>query len=146
MTAVNPPLTVIRWALAVGAFAGLLAVMAGAFGAHGLRQVVSERGLEVFQTAASYQMYHALVLVAASLMPALGLSRRLLVMACGFWLVGMVLFSGSLYLLVLSGAHWLGPVTPVGGVCFMIGWALLAAAALKKNNGGDPDHAGSGKR
>ncbi|KPQ29877.1 MAG: putative small membrane protein [Marinobacter excellens HL-55] len=122
----------IRWALAVGAFAGLLAVMAGAFGAHGLRQVVSERGLEVFQTAVSYQMYHALILVAASLMPALGLSRRLLVMACGFWLVGIVLFSGSLYLLVLSGARWLGPVTPVGGVCFMIGWALLAAAALKK--------------
>ncbi len=136
----------IRWALAVGAFAGLLAVMAGAFGAHGLRQVVSERGLEVFQTAVSYQMFHALILVAASLMPALGLSRRLLVMACGFWLVGIVLFSGSLYLLVLSGARWLGPVTPVGGVCFMIGWALLAAAALKKNNGGDPDHAGSGKR
>ena len=122
----------IRWALAVGAFAGLLAVMAGAFGAHGLRQVVSERGLEVFQTAVSYQMYHALILVAASLMPALGLSRRLLVMACGFCVVGIVLFSGSLYLLVLSGARWLGPVTPVGGVCFMIGWALLAAAALKK--------------
>ncbi|MFO8140713.1 MAG: DUF423 domain-containing protein [Marinobacter sp.] len=106
--------------------------MAGAFGAHGLRHVVSERGLEVFQTAVSYQMYHALMLVAASLMPALGLARRLLALACGFWLAGLLLFSGSLYLLVLSDAHWLGPVTPIGGVCFIIGWGLLAAAALKK--------------
>lgn len=131
MTVVNTQATLIRWALAVGALAGLLAVMAGAFGAHGLRHVVSERGLEVFQTAVSYQMYHALMLVGASLMPALGLSRRLLTIACGFWLAGIVLFSGSLYLLVLTGVHWLGPVTPAGGVCFMIGWALLFAAALK---------------
>lgn len=132
MTAVNPQTSVIRWALALGAFVGLLAVMAGAFGAHGLRNVINERGLEVFQTAVGYQMYHALALIAVSLMPALGLHRRLLTIACGFWLAGILLFSGSLYLLVLSGAHWLGPVTPVGGVCFMIGWALLVAAALKK--------------
>ena len=132
MTVLKPSEAVIRWALMMGALAGLLAVMAGAFGAHGLRHVVSERGLEVFQTAVSYQMYHALVLVVASLMPALGLSRRLLGIACSFWLAGIVLFSGSLYLLVLSGHHWLGPVTPIGGVCVMIGWALLVAAALKK--------------
>jgi uncharacterized membrane protein YgdD (TMEM256/DUF423 family) len=132
VTALKPSEAVIRWALVMGAVGGLLAVMAGAFGAHGLRQVMSERGLEVFQTAVSYQMYHALILVAASMMPALGLSRRLLGIACGFWLAGIVLFSGSLYLLVLSGHHWLGPVTPIGGVCFMIGWALLVAAALKK--------------
>ena len=132
MTALKTSEAVIRWALVMGAVGGLLAVMAGAFGAHGLRHVVSERGLEVFQTAVNYQMYHALILVAASLMPALGLSRRLLGIACGFWLAGIVLFSGSLYLLVLSGHHWLGPVTPIGGVCFMIGWALLVAAALKK--------------
>lgn len=132
MTALKPSEAVIRWALVMGAVGGLLAVMTGAFGAHGLRHVVSERGLEVFQAAVSYQMYHALILVAASLMPALGLARRLLGIACGFWLAGIVLFSGSLYLLVLSGHHWLGPVTPIGGVCFMIGWALLVAAALKK--------------
>ncbi|KXS46705.1 MAG: hypothetical protein AWU57_5697 [Marinobacter sp. T13-3] len=128
MTAVNPlNRQTIRWALALGALAGLLAVMAGAFGAHALRGMVSARGLNVFETAVSYQMYHAIVLVAASLMPTVGLPRRLLVVACGF-----LLFSGSLYLLVLSGTHWLGPVTPIGGVCFMIGWALLIIAALKK--------------
>ncbi|WP_372964742.1 DUF423 domain-containing protein [Marinobacter sp.] len=106
--------------------------MAGAFGAHGLRHVVSERELEVFQTAVSYQMYHALALIVAGLMSAVGLNRRLLSIASGFWLTGILLFSGSLYLLVLTGNHWLGPVTPIGGVCFMVGWGLLVAAALKK--------------
>ncbi len=132
MTAVNSQTGVIRWALAIGGLAGLLAVMAGAFGAHGLRHVVSERELEVFQTAVSYQMYHALALIVAGLMSAVGLNRRLLSIASGFWLTGILLFSGSLYLLVLTGNHWLGPVTPIGGVCFMVGWGLLVAAALKK--------------
>nr|WP_246362313.1 DUF423 domain-containing protein [Marinobacter oulmenensis] len=118
--------------MAIGGLAALLAVIAGAFGAHGLRGVVTERALSVFETAVSYQMYHALALIVTALMPALGLKRRLLAVASGFWVAGIVLFSGSLYLLVLSGTHWLGPVTPVGGVCFMVGWALLIAAALKR--------------
>ena len=123
----------LHWPLVIAALAGFLAVMAGAFGAHGLRGVVSERGLEVFETAVSYQMYHALILALAAFLPVLGLSRRLMALACGFWTAGIVLFSGSLYLLVLSGTHWLGPVTPVGGVCFMLGWLLLLVAALKKS-------------
>lgn len=122
-----------HWPLVVAAIAGLLAVMAGAFGAHGLRGVVSERGLEVFETAVSYQMYHALILALAAFLPVLGLSRRLVALACGFWTAGIVLFSGSLYLLVLSGTHWIGPVTPLGGVCFMLGWLLLLIAAVKKS-------------
>ena len=133
MTAVKTtPASIIRWSLAIGGLAALLAVIAGAFGAHGLRGVVTERALSVFETAVSYQMYHALALIMTALMPALGLKRRLLAVASGFWVAGIVLFSGSLYLLVLSGTHWLGPVTPVGGVCFMVGWALLIAAALKR--------------
>lgn len=132
MTVADPRTQIIRWALVAAAIAGLLAVMAGAFGAHGLRHLVSERSLEVFQTAVSYQIYHALALMAASLIPPLGLSRKLLTLACSFWLAGMLLFSGSLYLLVLTGTHWLGPVTPVGGVSFMVGWGLLIVAALKK--------------
>lgn len=133
MTAVKTtPASIIRWSLAIGGLAALLAVIAGAFGAHGLRGVVTERALSVFETAVSYQMYHALALIMTALMPALGLKRRLLAVASGFWVAGIVLFSGSLYLLVLSGTHWLGPVTPVGGVCFMIGWALLIVAAVKK--------------
>lgn len=123
---------VLRWPLVAGALFGLLAVMAGAFGAHGLRQMVSERALEVFQTAVTYQMYHALALVLVAVLAGLGLSRRLLGIAAGFYLAGILLFSGSLYLLVFTGYHWLGPVTPLGGVCFMIGWGLLVTAGLRR--------------
>lgn len=121
-----------RWPLVAGALFALLAVMAGAFGAHGLRRMVSERALEVFQTAVTYQMYHALALVLVALLATCGLSRRLLGIAAGFYLAGVLLFSGSLYLLVFTGYHWLGPVTPLGGVCFMIGWGLLATASLRR--------------
>ncbi len=122
----------LRWPMVAGALFGLLAVMAGAFGAHGLRKMVSERVLEVFQTAVTYQMYHALALVLVAVLAGLGLSRRLLGIAAGFYLAGILLFSGSLYLLVFTGYHWLGPVTPLGGVCFMIGWGLLITAGLRR--------------
>lgn len=121
-----------RWPLVAGALFALLAAMAGAFGAHGLRRMVSERALEVFQTAVTYQMYHALALVLVALLATCGLSRRLLGIAAGFYLAGVLLFSGSLYLLVFTGYHWLGPVTPLGGVCFMIGWGLLVTAGLRR--------------
>ena len=116
----------------IGSLLAMLAVIIGAFGAHAFRARLGPDDLIIFETAVRYQMYHALALVAASLMPALGLPRNLLTLSCGFWLAGMLLFSGSLYLLVLTGIHWLGPVTPVGGVCFMVGWVLLIVAALKK--------------
>ena len=118
--------------LAMGALIALVAVMAGAFGAHGLRGMVSARGLEVFQTAVTYQMYHAIALILVALLFAAGLSQRLLAMAGGFFLAGILLFSGSLYLLVLTDIRWVGPVTPLGGVCFMVGWAVLVAAALRR--------------
>ncbi|MBD3658074.1 MULTISPECIES: DUF423 domain-containing protein [Marinobacter] len=106
--------------------------MAGAFGAHGLRGMVSGRELEVFQTAVTYQIYHALALVLVAVLVGQLASRRLLVVAAGFFVAGILLFSGSLYLLVLTGLRGLGPVTPLGGVCFMAGWALLVAAGLRR--------------
>lgn len=121
-----------RWPIVAGAVLGLLAVMAGAFGAHGLRQVVDSRGLEVFQTAVTYQMYHAIGLILLGILSAVGLRRRILSMAAGFFLAGIVLFSGSLYLLVLTDIRWVGPVTPLGGLCFMVGWVLVAVAALRR--------------
>ncbi|SET60725.1 Uncharacterized membrane protein YgdD, TMEM256/DUF423 family [Marinobacter segnicrescens] len=135
MTADNGrfPAPVQRTWLAAGALLALLAVMAGAFGAHGLRGMVSERGLEVFQTAVTYQMYHAIALVLVALLSVAGLSRRLLGAAAGCFLAGTLLFSGSLYLLVLTEIRWVGPVTPLGGVCFMVGWALLVAAATRRS-------------
>lgn len=119
--------------LAVGALIALLAVMSGAFGAHGLRGMVSERALEVFQTAVTYQMYHAIALVLVALLAGTGLSQRLLGIAGCFFLAGILLFSGSLYLLVLTEIRWVGPITPIGGVCFMVGWAVLVAAALRRS-------------
>ncbi|MBL1271442.1 MAG: DUF423 domain-containing protein [Oceanospirillales bacterium] len=120
-----------RLPIVTGAFFALTAVMAGAFGAHSLRNLVSERSLEVFQTAVTYQMYHAITLMLVAVLSGFGLSRRLLGLAVSFFLAGILLFSGSLYTLVLTDMRWVGPITPIGGVCFMIGWALLLAAGAR---------------
>ena len=122
----------LRPALVLGALFALLAVMAGAFGAHGLRGVIDERGLEVFQTAVTYQVYHSLALILVAILPVAGLSRRLLGIAAGFFVAGILLFSGSLYLLVLTGLRWMGPVTPVGGIGFMVGWILVLMSGFRR--------------
>lgn len=129
---IKPVASLMRMPLMTGAFFALTAVMAGAFGAHGLRNLVSERSLDVFQTAVTYQMYHGIALVLITLLSGFGLSRRLLGLAAGFFLAGIVLFSGSLYTLVLTDMHWIGPITPMGGLCFMVGWALLLTAGLRR--------------
>ncbi|HEA52972.1 DUF423 domain-containing protein [Marinobacter antarcticus] len=121
-----------RWPIVTGAFLALTAVMAGAFGAHALRNLVSDRSLDVFQTAVAYQMSHAIALVLVALLSGLDLSRRLLTLAARFFLAGIVLFSGSLYTLVLTDMRWVGPITPLGGLCFMIGWALLLTAGVRR--------------
>lgn len=132
MTVRLPLMVIMRFPLVSGAVLALLAVMAGAFGAHGLRAMVSERGLEVFQTAVTYQVYHSIALILVAILSGMGFPRRLLMAASGFFLAGILLFSGSLYLLVLTELQWLGPVTPVGGACFMVGWALVVVAALRR--------------
>jgi len=111
-----------RW-LGIAAINGALAVMAGAFAAHGLKVRLSAASLAVFETGARYQMYHALAMALAALVP----ERRASVAFMG----GIVLFSGSLYLLALTGIPILGVVTPIGGLCFIAGWALLAWRAFK---------------
>jgi uncharacterized membrane protein YgdD (TMEM256/DUF423 family) len=119
-----------RTFLALGALSAGLAVAAGAFGAHGLRARVSPDLLAVFETGARYQMYHALGLIgvawAISRWPSSGAGA-----AGWLFVAGTVLFSGSLYLMTLGGPRWLGAVTPIGGLCFLLGWALLAWAALR---------------
>lgn len=126
------PVGLMRWPLVPGAFFALLAVMTGAFGAHGLRGVISDRELEVFQTAVTYQMTHAIALILVALLSGFGLSRRLLGLAAGFHLIGILLFSGSLYILALTDIRWIGPITPMGGLCFIIGWGFLVAAGLNR--------------
>jgi uncharacterized membrane protein YgdD (TMEM256/DUF423 family) len=116
--------------VALGAISALLAVAAGAFGAHALRDRLAADRLAVFETAARYQMYHALALLAAGW--AVGRWPGGAAVAAGWLFVaGTLVFSGSLYLLTLTGARWLGAITPLGGLAFILGWAALAWAALR---------------
>jgi len=112
----------------LGALSAFLAVAAGAFGAHALRGAIAPDRLQVFETAARYQMFHALALIAVHLVRAQrgDASRRALGVAGALFAAGTVLFSGSLYALALSGARRWGAVTPIGGVAFLAGWAAFA--------------------
>ena len=117
------------WLAWCGLF-GLLGVGAGAFGAHGLRGVLSERLLEVYQTAVFYQMIHvgALGLVAVLVVQGFGGAWPRRSGVC--FVAGTVIFSGSLYLLSLTGIGWLGAITPIGGVLFLSGWLGILLAGL----------------
>ena len=114
----------------IGAILGGLAVVAGTFGAHGLEGKVEPRALQTFEIGVRYQMYHALALVAVGLLSLRTGSNRALSAAGWFFLVGSIVFPGSLYLLVLAGgtAQWLGGIAPIGGTAFILGWFTLAAA------------------
>lgn len=113
--------------LLIGAINGFLAVAAGAFGAHGLKHLPAYF-LDVFKVGAQYHMYHALALVALAFLPA----ARAGSVAGGCFLGGIVVFSGSLYLLALTQQKWLGAITPIGGVLFLVGWGALAWYAWQR--------------
>ena len=117
--------------LLIAAINGALAVAFGAFGAHGLQGRIDAHAIEIFETGARYHMYHALAIGLAALAVRQGAASTPASVAAGFFLVGIVLFSGSLYLLALTGARSLGFVTPFGGLAFLIGWIALAWAAAK---------------
>ena len=108
---------------------GFLAVSLGAFGAHGLKKILSEASLTTWQTAVQYHFYHTLALLGVALLLRTHHSTLLHYSGYGFC-AGLILFSGSLYGLALGGPKWLGPITPLGGLFFMIGWGLLFAATL----------------
>jgi uncharacterized membrane protein YgdD (TMEM256/DUF423 family) len=119
-----------RTFLVLGAVSGFLAVALGAFAAHGLKGKLAPDLFEVFEVGARYHMYHALALVgvawAATRWPGTAVTA-----AGWLFVAGTVLFSGSLYALALSGVRGLGAITPLGGVCFLAGWAALAWAASR---------------
>ena len=115
----------------LGAVSAALAVALGAFAAHGLRGRVPPELLVTFETGARYHMYHALGLLAAA-WAATRWPGGATTLAGGLFLAGTVLFSGSLYLLALSGQRWLGAVTPLGGAAFIAGWLALAWSALSR--------------
>ncbi len=114
------------------AFAGALGVVLGAFGAHALRGSIEPRLMETFQTAVQYQLIHALALLLVSLIIGwLGQSLSFDISAYAF-MAGIILFSGSLYGLVLTDIRWLGPVTPLGGLCLIIGWLALLVGGFRQ--------------
>ena len=131
-----------RTFMILGALSAGLSVAAGAFGAHALRERVEPRLLEVFETAARYQMYHALALFAvawvvargAEVTSAQGVAEHaapgvsMAVAAGWLFVAGTVVFSGSLYAMTFTGIRGLGAITPIGGVCFIVGWVCLAVA------------------
>jgi uncharacterized membrane protein YgdD (TMEM256/DUF423 family) len=112
--------------VAAGALNAAIAVAAGAFAAHGLRERLAPRALEIFETGARYQMYHALAMILAGVLVARGA-------ATAGWLfqAGIVVFSGSLYALALSDVKVLGAITPLGGLAFLAGWVWLAWSAWR---------------
>lgn len=112
-----------------GVFGGL-AVVLGAFAAHGLRDKLEPRMLEVFETGARYQIYHAIALLAVSYHGLVAQFNSWTLSACWAWTVGILIFSGSLYLLILTGIKWFGAITPIGGTALIIGWISLAISAL----------------
>ena len=114
----------------IGALFAFAGVAAGAFGAHGLKSRINTDMLTVFEVAVRYQMYHAFALIAAAWVQA---KRPSALATSGGWffVAGILLFSGSLYLISLSGLRWLGAITPIGGAAFLVGWVCLALAVWR---------------
>ena len=113
----------------LGALNAFIAVAAGAFAAHGLKNSIPPESLAVFKTAANYQMMHALGLILIGILSTIT-PHKTHNMAGWFMLSGIILFSGSLYILSLSSIKWLGMITPVGGLCFLIAWLILCKHTL----------------
>ena len=121
--------------LALAAASGFVAVAAGAFGAHGLEGRVGARELAAFETGARYQMYHALALLAVAWLADRGIAPGAVSASGWAFVVGRVLFSGSLYVLGLTGSRALVWLTPLGGLGFLAGWAGLFVASLQRRHG-----------
>lgn len=120
-----------QFLLATAAAFGFISVALGAFAAHGLKHKLADNLLSAFHTGVDYQMYHALALLAVAILTRLHPSHWLTASAWLF-IIGTLLFSGSLYALALTGVRWFGPITPVGGLCFLLGWACLFIAAFQQ--------------
>lgn len=120
-----------RTFLIIAAVSGLIAVVLGAFGAHGLKGRLEPKLLDAFETGVRYQFFHTFALIAVALLiEKLGAAQ--LVPAGWLFAIGIVLFSGSLYLLAVTSWKWLGPITPLGGLLFIAGWVMLLIAAVRR--------------
>lgn len=120
-----------NWILLAAAINGFLVVMLGAFGAHGLENLLSPARIATWQTGVLYHMFHTLALFGAGLLLQQVPDNSLVIRSAAGFLTGIVLFSGSLYLLAVTGMTRLGFITPLGGVAFLAGWAFLGYAVIK---------------
>lgn len=119
------------WILLAAALTAGIAVAAGAFGAHALADRVTPERLQTFETGVRYQMYHALALLGLAVLYRMKPASSIKI-AAWLFIAGIVVFSGSLYVLVLTDTPWLGAVTPFGGVAFILGWVFLARTAFEE--------------
>ncbi len=117
--------------ISVAALAGMFAVMLGAFGAHALKNTLDDYAMGVFETAVQYHFYHAFALMAVGILAMSQPDSALLKTSGWLFMLGLIVFSGSLYALSFSGVRWLGAITPIGGLAFIAGWGCLAAASWK---------------
>ena len=120
----------LRLFFALGSGFALIAVITGAFAAHALKTRLSPDMFQVFEVAVRYQMYHALGLIAVA-WAAAQWSNQLITASGWLFVAGIVIFSGSLYILSLTGVRWLGAITPIGGLAFIVGWGCLLWAAIR---------------
>ncbi|MDO6618658.1 MULTISPECIES: DUF423 domain-containing protein [unclassified Shewanella] len=116
--------------LLLAAISGFLAVALGAFGAHGLKSIAPPELVAIFKLGVDYHFYHTFAIIAVAL-SGHWISSKLLDWAGYLFFVGILLFSGSLYLYAFTGAKWIGPITPMGGGCMLIGWTLFAIGIAK---------------
>lgn len=117
--------------LLIAAISGLLAVVLGAFGAHGLKSRLVEDLLAVYQTGVQYHFYHTLALLAAGVLLLRYPDAAMLNWSGWLFVAGILIFSGSLYILAVTGVRWLGAITPIGGLAFIGGWLCMAVAIFK---------------
>jgi uncharacterized membrane protein YgdD (TMEM256/DUF423 family) len=118
--------------ITLASLSGMFAVMFGAFGAHALKNSLDEYSLGVFETAVQYQFYHSLALLLVGILALLQPQATMLKSSGWLFFFGIIIFSGSLYVLSLTGVRWLGAITPLGGVAFILAWACLAISAWKQ--------------
>ena len=117
------------WIVCAG-FAGATGVIAGAFGAHGLEVSYTEDLIDIWRTASTYQLFHAPALLGVGVLMRILGRQRFLALAGWFFLVGIIVFSGTLYVLVLTGQRWFGAITPIGGFSLILGWLALIFAEV----------------
>ncbi|GAK06955.1 DUF423 domain-containing protein [Geomicrobium sp. JCM 19038] len=119
-----------QW-IATGAILAMLAVAIGAFGAHGLEGSITDNMLENYQTGVQYHMFHSLGILVIGIVISMTGPSKLLQVSASLLVIGIVIFSGSLYVMALTGMTWLGAITPIGGVSFISGWLCLTIATLR---------------